>query len=80
VRVETAQAIIALGYSGSLDDAFRDATSNMAQWIMDDYKLTPSEVAQFLGIAAQYKVTEVADRNSGIALKIDKALLQRLKH
>ncbi len=79
VRVETAQAIIALGYSGSLDDAFRDATSNMAQWIMEDYKLTPSEVAQFLGIAAQYKVTEVADRNSGIALKIDKALLQQLK-
>ncbi len=79
VRVETAQAIIALGYSGSLDDAFREATSSMAQWIMDDYTLTPSEVAQFLGIAAQYKVTEVADRNSGIALKIDKALLQRLK-
>ncbi len=78
VRVETPQTIIALGYSGSLDDAFRDATSNMAQWLTDDYKLTPSEIAQFIGVAAQYKVTEVADRNSGVALKINKSVLQTL--
>ena len=78
VRVETPQTIIALGYSGSLDDAFRDATSNMAQWLTDDYKLTPSEIAQFIGVAAQYKVTEVADRNSGVALKINKSILQTL--
>ncbi len=78
VRVETPQTIIALGYSGSLDDAFRDATSNMAQWLTDDYKLNPSEIAQFIGVAAQYKVTEVADRNSGVALKINKSILQTL--
>lgn len=78
-RVETASQIIALGYSGYLDDAFKDATSNMANWLMDDYKLTPSEVAQFLGVSAQYRVTEVADRNSGIALKIDKSLLKNLE-
>ncbi|MBB5055983.1 acetamidase/formamidase [Granulicella aggregans] len=77
-RVETEMQIIALGYSGYLDDAFKDATSNMADWLMDDYKLTPSEVAQFLGVAAHYRVTEVADRNSGVALKIDKALLKNL--
>lgn len=78
VRVETPQTIIALGYSGYLDDAFKDATSNMAQWLTDDYKLTPSEIAQFIGVTAQYKVTEVADRNSGVALKIDKSHLQSL--
>jgi acetamidase/formamidase len=78
-RVETATQIIALGYSGSLDDAFKDATSNMANWLIEDYKLTPSEVGQFLGVAAQYRVTEVADRNSGIALKIEKSLLKDLQ-
>lgn len=77
-RVETAEQIIALGYSGSLDDAFKNATENMAFWLMADYKLTPSEVAQFLGVAAHYRVTEVADRNSGVALKIDKSLLGNL--
>src|SRR6202042_1033769 len=30
-RVENPTSIIALGYDGSLDSAFRDATSNMAQ-------------------------------------------------
>ena len=77
-RVENPTSIIALGYDGSLDSAFRDATSNMAQWLTDDYNLTPTEVAEVLGTAAQYKVAEVADRNAGIALKVDKALLHPL--
>lgn len=78
-RVETEKQVIALGYSGYLDDAFKDATSNMANWLMSDYKLTPSEVAQFLGVAAQYRVTEVADRNSGVALKVEKSVLKNLR-
>jgi amidase len=47
-RVESATHIMAMGLDGSLDDAFRSATANMAQWLTDDYKLTPSEVAQVL--------------------------------
>jgi amidase len=77
-RVESATQIMAMGLAGSLDDAFRAATANMAQWLTDDYKLTPSEIAQVLGTAAQYKVSEVADRNAGIVLKIDKDRLQSL--
>jgi amidase len=67
-----------MGLSGSLDDAFRSATANMADWLADDYKLTPSEVAQVLGSAAEYKVSEVADRNAGIVLKINRERLQSL--
>jgi hypothetical protein len=37
-----------------------------ADWLNEDYKLTPSEVAQVLGSAAEYKISEVADRNGGI--------------
>jgi len=47
----------------------------MAQWLMDDYKLTSSEVAQVLGTSAEYKVGEVADRNAGMILKINKERL-----
>ncbi len=79
VRVETAEAIVALGYEGSLDDAFRSATANMAQWLTDEYQLTPSEIAQVIGAAAEYKVAEVADRNSGIVLKIRKDRLRALE-
>jgi acetamidase/formamidase len=77
-RVESATHIMAMGLAGSLDDAFRAATANMAQWLSDDYKLTPSEIGQVLGTAAEYKVSEVADRNAGIVLKIRKERLAGL--
>ena len=50
----------------------------MADWLTDDYKLTPSELAQVLGSAAEYKVSELADRNVGVVLKINKDRLQTL--
>jgi acetamidase/formamidase len=77
-RVESATHIMAMGLAGSLDDAFRSATANMAQWLTDGYKLTPSEVAQVLGTSAEYKVSEVADRNAGMVLKINKERLKAL--
>lgn len=78
VRVESPTHIMATAYSGSLDDAFKDATANMAQWLEQDYSLTPSEIAQVLGSSAEYRVSEVADRNSGIVLKLNKARLATL--
>jgi amidase len=78
VRVESPTHIISMGLYGSLDDAFRAATANMAQWLTEDYKLTPSEIAQVIGTAAEYKVSEVADRNSGVVLKINKERLKPL--
>lgn len=77
-RVDSPTHIMAMGLAGSLDDAFREATSNMAQWLTDEYKLTPSEVAQVMGSSAEYKVSEVADRNAGIVVKINKQRLQTL--
>ncbi len=78
VRVESPTHIMAMGLDGSLDEAFRDAISNMADWLTTEYKLTPSEVAQVLGSASEIKVSEAADRNAGIVLKINKARLQSL--
>ena len=77
-RVETAADIISMGLDGSLDDAFKEATNDMASWLEEDYKLTPSEIAQVLGTAAEYHVSEVADRNAGIVLRINKARLATL--
>ena len=78
VQVETATDIITMGLDGSIDDAFKEATSDMATWLAEDYKLTPSEIAQVLGTAAEYHVSEVADRNAGVVLKISKARLATL--
>jgi acetamidase/formamidase len=67
-----------MGLAGSLDEALRLATSNMAAWLTDQYELTPSEVAQVLGTSAEYRVTEVADRNAGMVLGIRKDRLRGL--
>lgn len=77
-RVETADAIMALGYEGSLDDALKTATFNMQRWLAKDYALDPSEAAQVIGTAARIRVSEAADRNAGIAVIIDKTVLKTL--
>jgi acetamidase/formamidase len=77
-RVESLTHIMTMGLAGSLDEAFRIATSSMTQWLLDDYTLTASEAAQVLGTSAQYTVSEVADRNAGVVLKINKERLQPL--
>jgi len=77
-RVESATHIMAMGLDGSIDDAFRDATVNMAGWLTEKYGLTPPEVAEVLGSSAEYKVSEVADRNAGVVVRINKDRLQSL--
>jgi amidase len=77
-RLESATHLMAMGLDGSLDGAFRAATANMAGWLADTYKLTPSEVAQVLGTAAEYRISEVADRNAGIVLRLAKDRLRPL--
>lgn len=78
-RVESATHAMSVGLGGSLEDAMREATSNMAQWLEQDYKLNASEIAQVLGTAAEYEISEVADRNAGIVLKINKERLKPLE-
>ena len=77
-RVESATHIMAVGLDGSIDDAFRDATVNMAGWLTEKYGLTPTEVAEVMGTAAEYKVSEVADRNAGVVVKVNKKRLEGL--
>lgn len=78
-RVESSTHVMALGYQGSLDDALKAATANMSAWLEDTYGLTPSEIAQVYGSAAEYRVTEIADRNAGIVLKLNKDRLRAIK-
>jgi amidase len=78
-RVESPTHFITMGLSGSLDDAFRRATQDMFTWLTEKYALTPSEIAQVLGTSAEYKISEVADRNAGIVLMIKKERLEALQ-
>jgi acetamidase/formamidase len=75
-RVETSQNLITVGLDGSLDDALKSATANMTRWLMSRYQLTVPEIAQVLGTSSEYHVSEIADRNVGMVLKIRKDRLE----
>jgi amidase len=66
---------MAIGLSGSLDDAFRKATSELASWLQLDYKLNASEAAVVLGISIEYTISGVADGNAGVVARIRKSSL-----
>jgi len=76
--LESPTHFMMVGLAGSIDDAFREATVGMASWLSDKYGLKPTEVAELLGTAAEYHVNEVADRNAGVVLKLNKKLLSGL--
>ena len=66
---------MAMGLGGSLDEAFREATSGLASWLESEYGLTGPEAAILLGATVEYKISEVADRNAGVVAKINRKFL-----
>jgi amidase len=74
-RVENGEYLMAMGLAGSLDDAFKEATSGLAAWLEKDYGLTGPEAAILLGATIEYEISEVADRNAGIVAKVRKKYL-----
>lgn len=78
-RVENPEYLMAIGFAGSLDEALREATSELLFWLKEDYALTDSDIASVLGTSIQYNVGEIADRNVGVVAKIPKHALAYLK-
>jgi acetamidase/formamidase len=77
-HIESSTHIMVMGLGDSLDTALRNATSAMLEWLVRQYKLTPPEVAQVLGTSAEYRVSLVVGKSSGIVLKINRELLRGL--
>ena len=71
-RVESPTHIMTVGLGGTLEDALRAATASLGQWLEQDYNLTPSEIAMVLGSSVEYTISEVADRNAGVAARLRK--------
>ena len=77
-RMETEQYIMSLGLEGSLDAALARATSDLADWLEDEYRLKPAEVAPIFGTALEYRIAEIADRNVNVVAKLRKDRLAGL--
>ena len=64
---------MASGIAGSMDDAFRDATTNLARWLEKTYHLNAAEVSSVLGTAVVYDVAEVVDPSVHVVAKVPRA-------
>jgi acetamidase/formamidase len=72
-RVENADYVIAVGsqreFVSTLDYALRVATTDMARWLVDDYKLEPWAAHMMINAVGEYEVVTVA---GSMALKVAK--------
>jgi acetamidase/formamidase len=78
VREEDNDYIISFGVAGSLQEALKVSTAQLATWIKHDYGLTDSEVALFLGAEMKYEVTELVDPEFNVVSKVPKSALAML--
>jgi len=78
VREEDNDFLISFGVAGSLQEALKVSTAQLATWIKHDYGLTDSEVALFLGAVMQYNVTELVDPEFDVVSKVPKSALSML--
>ncbi len=77
-RAETAEAIMSIGTGGSLDEAMRAATSDLARWLEADYVLTANDVAILMGFAVRFDIPDVVAPSFGVSARLPKAALQSL--
>ena len=74
-RVENDEYLMSLGIANSLPEATQEATTDLANWLEHDYKLSPNEAAMVLGTAMQYNIAELVDPLVHVVAKIRKDIL-----
>jgi acetamidase/formamidase len=79
VRVENKDYLIALGVAGSVPVSIQIATSQLATWIKQKYKLSDSEVAILFASTLKYDITELVDSRYDVAAKVPKSVLGTMK-
>jgi amidase len=78
VRVEDVEQIMSVGVGGSLDEAMRRATSDMARWLEREYKLTSTEAALVMGFALRFDIPDVVPPGFGVTARLPKSALSQL--
>jgi len=73
---QTLPARVAIGISGDLTDALRQATTGLSRWLEADYGLSTPELASLLGASMRYDVADLVGTQVSIVAKMPKALRQ----
>ncbi len=74
-RIEDATHIMSVGIGGSMDQAFQVATTGLAEWLEQAYKLTRSEAAMVMGTAVEFDIAEVVDGPYNVVARLAKSTL-----
>ncbi len=77
-RAEDDENLMAMGIAGSLTEAFQIATTMMARWLEESYKLNAAEVASVLGTVMRYDIAEVVDPYVNVVAKVPKKSLAQI--
>lgn len=77
-RVENKDYIMAVGADSSLDVALKIATSNLLQYLQQEYHLTNEEATQVMGSSLEYKIAEIVDPKTEVVAMIKKSQLAKI--
>jgi acetamidase/formamidase len=77
-RAESATHIMSLGVAGSLDQAMRQATSDMARWLESAYTLSAADAALVMGFSMRFDIPDIVPPWVGVSARIPKAVLTTL--
>jgi amidase len=77
-RAESAEDLMSIGVAGSLDEAMRSATTDMARWLERDFAITANDAAILLGFAAKYDIPDLVPPYVGVSLRVPKSALATL--
>ena len=78
-RAENSDYLMSMGIAGSVGEAMREATAQLANWLEHDYKLSANESAVVLGTAMRYNIAEVVDPRYHVVATISKSALAGLE-
>ncbi len=78
-RAESAEQLMSIGVAGSLDQALRQATSDLARWLEAEYGLTATEAALVMGFAVAYDIPDVVPPWVSVVARVPRAALAQLK-
>jgi acetamidase/formamidase len=78
-RAEDADGIMSVGVGGSLDEAMRRATSDMARWLTGRYQLTANEAAIVMGMSLHFDIPDVVAPGFGVVARVPKSALTQLR-
>jgi acetamidase/formamidase len=70
--------VMVSGIDNSLESSLQMATTGLARWLKDRYRLNDSEVAALLSTAIEYDIAEIVDSRPHVVARLAKSILAKI--